>query len=208
MAIYLDVHPNDPQPRALTKAVEVLRRGDVIAYATDSGFALGTMLGNHDGVERIRHIRKLSAKHNFTLVVSEFSQLGQYVQMDNRVFRAVKAVIPGPYTFILPATREIPRQLQHPKKKTIGVRVPQHRTSLALLDALGEPLVSSTLILPDDQVPLADGWTIKEQLDSLIGLVLDPGDAGAQPTTVVDFTGEHVSVVRVGGGDPSPFEAG
>ncbi len=203
MASYFDVHPEDPQPRSLNKTVEALRDDAVIAFPTDSGFALGTRLGNHAGLERIREIRKLDAKHNFTLLVSNFAQLGQYVDMDNRVFRAVKAVTPGPFTFILHATREIPRQMQHAKKKTIGVRVPPHVTTLALLDALGEPLVSSTLILPDQAEPMTDGWQVKESLDHQLDIVLDSGDAGQTATTVIDFTVDPVEVVRLGGGDPS-----
>lgn len=142
-----------------------------------------------------------------TVVVSEFAQLGRYVQMDNRVFRAVKAAIPGPYTFILPATREVPRMMQHAKKRTIGVRVPSHVTAFALLERLGEPLVSSTLILPGHDEPMTDGWQVNEVLGNELDAVLDSGDAGLDPTTVIDLTGDEPEVVRTGGGDPSPFEA-
>lgn len=206
MARYLDVHPDNPQQRALDQTVQLLRDGGVIAYPTDSGFALGSLFGNHHGADRIRAIRELDERHHLTIVVSEFGQIGRYVEMTNRVFRAVKAATPGPYTFILPATREVPRVMQHPKKRTIGVRVPQHTTTLALLDALGEPLASSTLILPGHEEPMTDGWQINEELGHLLEAVLDSGDVGLDPTTVVDLTGDEPEIVRLGGGDPALFE--
>lgn len=202
----MEVHPVNPQPRTIDRAVKILRDGGVIAYPTDSGYALGCLMNNPHGADRIRAIRDLDERHHMTVVVSEFAQLGQYVQMDNWVFRAVKAATPGAYTFILPATREVPRAMQHPKKKTIGVRVPPHITTLALLDAVGEPLMSSTLILPGSQEPMTDGWAVNEEIGHLIDAVLDSGDAGSTPTTVVDLSGEEPEVVRRGGGDPSPFE--
>lgn len=207
MARYYDVHPENPQQRALDQVVAILQDGGVIAYPTDSGFALGCLLGNHSGADRIRAIRELDERHHMTVVVSEFAQLGRYVQMDNWVFRAVKAAIPGPYTFVLQATREVPRAMQHPRKRTIGVRVPDHVTALALLDRLGEPLVSSTLILPGQQDPMTDGWQINEELGHVLDAVLDSGDVGRAPTTVIDLTGEEPEVVRLGGGDPSLFKA-
>ena len=186
--------------------VRILEEGGLIAYPTDSCYALGSALGNASGIERIRRIRQLGDRHHFTLVISEFAQLGAFVEMDNWVFRAVKAATPGPYTFILKATREVPKMMQHPKKRTIGVRIPNHRTTLALLDAVGSPLVSSTLLLPDHPEPLVEGWTIKELLDHELDAVLDSGDCGLTPTTVVDLSGDEPEVVRVGAGDPSPFE--
>ena len=186
--------------------VRILEEGGLIAYPTDSCYALGCALGNGSGIERIRRIRQLGDRHHFTLVISEFSQLGAFVEMDNWVFRAVKAATPGPYTFILKATREVPKMMQHPKKRTIGVRIPDHRTTLALLDAVGSPLVSSTLLLPDHPEPLVEGWTIKELLDHELDAVLDSGDCGLTPTTVVDLSGDEPEVVRVGAGDPGPFE--
>ncbi|GAA2183770.1 L-threonylcarbamoyladenylate synthase [Brooklawnia cerclae] len=207
MARYFDVNPQNPQSRALDQTAAILRDGGVIAYPTDSGFALGSLFSNHSGVERIRHIRQVDAHHNFTVVVSDFAQVGRYVQLDNWAFRAIKSVTPGPYTFILPATREVPRAMQHARRKTIGVRVPQHTTALALLDTLGEPLASSTLILPGHEEPMDDGWTISEELGHVLDAVLDSGDVGSEPTTVVDLTDSSPDVVRVGGGDPSPFEA-
>ena len=205
MAKYFDVHPENPQARALDQTVAILRDGGVIAYATDSGFALGALLGNHSAADRIRAIRELDQRHHLTVEVSEFAQLGRYVQMDNWIFRAVKAATPGAYTFILPATREVPRNTQH-RSKTIGVRLPDHITALALLDRLGEPLVSSTLILPGHEEAMSDGWTINEELGHVLDAVLDSGDAGDVPTTVVDLTGEEPEILRLGGGDPAPFE--
>ncbi|MGO4957345.1 L-threonylcarbamoyladenylate synthase [Luteococcus sp. Sow4_B9] len=205
MARYLDVHPNNPQPRALAQAAQVIRDGGLVAYPTDSGFALGCQMGNRDAIDRIKRLRRLDDKHHFTLVVSEFAQLGQWVEMDNWEFRAIKANTPGPYTFILRATRELPRAMLHPRKKTVGVRIPDHVTALALLSELGEPLTSSSLILPDQDDPMTEGWQIADELGHDIDLVLDSGDVGAGPTTVVDFTGDGVEVVRDGTGDPAPF---
>lgn len=206
MAKYFDVHPVNPQSRSIAQAVDILRKGGLVAYPTDSCYALGCMLGNKEGLERIRQIRRLDDKHHFTLVCANFAQLGQYVQMDNVVFRAVKAATPGPYTFILPATREVPKAMVHPRKRTVGVRVPDHVTAQALLEALGEPLMSSTLLLPGEDEPLTDGWQIQEALDNRVDAVIDSGDCGVEPTTVVNFTGDEVVVERVGAGDPTPFE--
>ncbi|MGB3955142.1 MAG: L-threonylcarbamoyladenylate synthase [Brooklawnia sp.] len=207
MARFFEVHPENPQQRALDQVVTILRDGGVIAYPTDSGFALGSLFGNHSGADRIRAIRELDERHHMTVVVSEFGQLGRYVDMDNRVFRAIKATTPGPYTFILRATREVPRIMQHPKKRTIGVRVPSHVTTLALLDALGEPLVSSTLIAPGETEAMSDGWQVKEEFDHLLDAVLDSGDVLPEPTTVIDLTGDEPEVTRRGAGDPALFEA-
>ncbi|CAL8970181.1 putative protein YciO [Tessaracoccus sp. O5.2] len=207
MAQYFDVHPENPQPRALAQVARILEQGGLVAYPTDSCFALGCALGNAAGIERIRRIRQLDDKHHFTLVVDSFAKLGAYVEMDNRIFRAVKAATPGPYTFILKASREVPKMMQHPKKRTVGVRIPNHRTTLALLDAVGAPLVSSTLLMPGHEESLTDGWAIKELLDHQIDAVLDSGDCGVEPTTVVDLSGDDPVIARVGAGDPSPFEA-
>ncbi|NLT30494.1 MAG: threonylcarbamoyl-AMP synthase [Propionibacterium sp.] len=207
MARYFDVHPDNPQQRSIHQVVDIIRDGGLIAYPTDSGFALGCQLGNRDGLDRIRSIRKLDQHHHFTLVCANFAQLGQFVQMDNDVFRAVKAATPGQYTFILPGTREVPKQMLHPKKRTVGVRIPQHTTTLELLNALGEPLMSSTLILPGQDEPMTDGWQIKEELDNVLDAVLDSGDVGTESTTVVNFTGDEPTVDRQGAGDPSLFLA-
>ena len=206
MARYLDVHPDNPQPRALQQCVDVLIDGGLIAYPTDSGFALGCVLNNKDGLDRIRAIRNLDQHHHFTLMISEFAQVGQWVDMDNWVFRALKANTPGSYTFIVKASREVPKLMQHDKKKSVGLRVPTHTTTLALLDALGEPLVTSTLILPDQTEPMTDGWQVKETLDHQVDVVLDSGDCGLVATTVVDLTGDQAEIRRVGGGDPGPFQ--
>lgn len=201
MARYLDVHPVDPQPRAIAQTVDVLRDGGLIAYPTDSGYALGALMGDQQAKDRIRAIRRLDDRHHYTLVCRDFAQLGQLVHVDNHVFRAVKAATPGPYTFILPATQEVPRRLLHAKKRTVGVRIPEHPVVRELLAALGEPLLSSTLILPDETEPMTDGWTVKESLDHVVDVVLDSGECGAEPTTVVDFTEEPTGeVVRGGAG--------
>lgn len=206
MARYLDVHPDNPQPRALQQCVDVLTGGGLVAYPTDSGFALGCILNNKEGLDRIRAIRNLDQHHHFTLMISEFAQVGPWVDMDNWVFRALKANTPGSYTFIVKASREVPKLMQHDKKKSVGLRVPTHTTTLALLDALGEPLVTSTLILPGQTEPMTDGWQVKEALDHQVDLVLDSGDCGLVATTVVDLTGDQAEVRRVGGGDTGPFE--
>ncbi|MEZ2390004.1 L-threonylcarbamoyladenylate synthase [bacterium RCC_150] len=206
MARFFDVHPKDPQPRAIAQIVNMVRSGGLIAYPTDSCYALGAQLGNKEALDRIRQIRRLDDKHHFTLVCKDFAQLGQFVMIDNDVFRSIKAVTPGSYTFILPATKEVPRRLLHPKKKTVGVRIPDHTFVQALLAELGEPLLSSTLLLPDEEEPLTQGWEIKERLDNLVDAVVDSGDCGAEPTTVVDFSSGTAEVVRHGTGDPSRFE--
>jgi tRNA threonylcarbamoyl adenosine modification protein (Sua5/YciO/YrdC/YwlC family) len=205
VATYWDVHPVNPQPRAIGAAVRALRSGGLVVYPTDSCYALGAMLGERRALERIREIRRLDDRHHFTLVCADFAQLGQLVDIGNAVFRLVKSCTPGPYTFILPATREVPRRLLHPKKHTVGVRIPGHPVVQALLAELGEPLLSSTLLLPDHEEPLTDGWTIKEELDHLVDVVLDAGTCGIEPTTVVDLS-DGVEVVRLGAGDVTRFE--
>jgi tRNA threonylcarbamoyl adenosine modification protein (Sua5/YciO/YrdC/YwlC family) len=206
MARYFDVHPDNPQRRTIGQVVDIVRGDGLIAYPTDSCFALGCQLGNRDGLGRIRSIRHLDERHHFTLVCKDFAQLGQFVHISNTVFRAVKASTPGSYTFILPATQEVPRRLLHPKKKTVGVRIPDHAVTQALLTELGEPLVSSTLLLPDQDEPMTQGWDIKERLDHEVDAVIDSGDCGTEPTTVVDFSDSEPEIVRRGAGDPSRFE--
>ncbi len=206
MARYFDVHPQDPQPRAISQIVELVRSGGLIAYPTDSCYALGAQLGNKEALDRIRTIRQLDNKHHFTLVCRDFAQLGQFVHIGNDVFRRIKAVTPGSYTFILPATKEVPRRLLHPKKKTVGVRIPDHNFVQALLAELGEPLLSSTLLLPDEEDPLTQGWEIKERLDYLVDAVVDSGDCGTEPTTVIDFSSGEAEIIRKGAGDTSRFE--
>ncbi|MFD2468817.1 L-threonylcarbamoyladenylate synthase [Amycolatopsis silviterrae] len=206
MARYFDVHPQNPQRRAIAQVVDLLRDDGLIAYPTDSCFALGCRIGNQEGMERIRTIRKLDHRHHFTLVCQDFAQLGQFVHIDNAVFRAIKASTPGAYTFILPATKEVPRRLLHAKKKTVGVRIPDHVVTQELLGELGEPILSSTLLLPDSGEPLTQGWEIKEELDHVLDAVIDSGDCGVEPTTVIDFSAGEAEVVRHGAGDPSRFE--
>lgn len=205
MARYVDLHPVNPQPRVIAQTVALLHDGGLIAYPTDSCYALGFALDNVHGADRIRRIRHLDDRHDFTLVCSDFAQLGQFVHLDNAAFRSIKAATPGPYTFILTATKEVPRRLAHPKKKTVGVRIPDHPVVKALLRELGKPLVSSTLLLPGHEEPMTDGWAIKEELDHLVDAVLDSGDCGTSPTTVVDFSQGYPEVVRVGAGNPERF---
>lgn len=206
MARYLDVHPADPQPRLIGQAVSILRDDGLIAYPTDSGYALGIQLGNRDGLMRIRTIRELDDKHHFTLVCRDFAQLGQLVHIDNAAFRAIKSATPGPYTFILPATGEVPKRLMHPKKRTVGVRIPEHPVVRALLEELGEPMLSSTLLLPGETEPMTEGWLVKDELDQLLDAVIDSGECGSLPTTVVDFTSGSAEVTRYGAGDAARFE--
>ncbi|HEX8497426.1 MAG TPA: L-threonylcarbamoyladenylate synthase [Actinomycetales bacterium] len=184
----------------------MLRDDALIAYPTDSCYALGCRVDSPTGADRIRRLRRLDDRHHFTLVCADFSQLGQLVQLDNSAFRAIKAATPGAYTFILPATREVPKRLAHPKKRTVGVRIPDHPVVQALLRELGEPLLSSTLLMPGDEEPMTDGWTIKEALDHQVDAVVDAGDCGTEPTTVIDWSQGFAEVARVGAGDTSRFE--
>jgi tRNA threonylcarbamoyl adenosine modification protein (Sua5/YciO/YrdC/YwlC family) len=206
MAKYFDVHPDNPQPRSIGQIIDIVRADGLIAYPTDSCFALGCQLGNKEGIDRIKAIRHLDDRHHFTLVCRDFAQLGQLVLLNNAVFRAIKAATPGSYTFILRASNEVPRRLLHPKKRTVGVRIPDHAVTQALLAELGEPLLSSTLLLPGEPEPLTQGWEIKEELDHVLDAVIDSGDCGTEPTTVVDFSDDEPVIVRRGAGDPSRFE--
>ena len=206
MAKFFDIHPSDPQPRLISQVVEALRNDAVIAYPTDSGYALGSRIGNHSGVDRIRAIRHLDDKHHFTLVCSDFAQLGQLVVLDNSAFRAIKAATPGQYTFILPATKEVPRRLAHPKKKTVGVRIPDHPVVRAILRELGEPLLSSSLILPNQETAMNEGWIIKDELDHVLDAVIEAGEVGDEPTTVIDYSSGVPEIARYGAGDASRFE--
>ena len=206
MARYVDVHPDNPQPRVIAQVADAVRKDALIAYPTDSGYALGARLGNRDGRDRILAIRELDDKHHFTLMCSDFAQLGQFVQISNSAFRAIRSATPGPYTFILPATAEVPRRLLHPKKRTVGVRIPDHVVAHALLAELGEPMLTSSLILPGESEPRAMGWEIKEELDHVIDLVVEAGETLAEPTTVVDWSEGYPEVVRHGAGDPTRFD--
>ena len=206
MARYFDIHPADPQPRRIAQVADIVRAGGVIAYPTDSCYALGCQLGNADGMTRIRAIRGLDDRHHLTLVCRDFAQLGQFARVANSVFPAIRAATPGSYTFILPATREVPRRLQHPGKKTVGVRIPRHTVTQALLAELGEPLVSSTLLLPGEDEPMTQGWQIDDQLGQAVDAVIDSGDCDTEPTTVIDFSGDEPEILRRGAGDTSGFE--
>ncbi len=206
MARYFDIHPANPQRRAITQIADIVRSGGVIAYPTDSCYALGCQLGNREGMARIRAIRGLDDRHHLTLVCQDFAQLGQFAFVANPVFRAIKAATPGSYTFILPATKEVPRILQHPRKKTVGVRIPRHGVAQELLAELGEPLVSSTLLLPGQDEPMTQGWEIAEQLEGAVDAVIDSGDCGTEPTTVIDFSTDEPEIVRRGAGDTADFE--
>lgn len=206
VARYVSVHPHDPQPRLVGQVVDLLRDGGLIAYPTDSCYALGASMDAADAADRIRRIRHLGDRHHFTLVCADFAQIGQYVLLDNVAFRAIKAATPGPYTFILPATKDVPRRLAHPRKRTVGVRIVDHPVALALVRALGEPLVSSTLLMPGHDEPMTEGWLIKDELDHLLDAVVDGGECGTEPTTVVDWSEGYPEVLRVGAGDPTRFE--
>ena len=206
MARYFDIHPASPQRRMIIQIADIVRAGGVITYPTDSCYALGCQLGNRDGITRIRSIRHLDDRHHLTLVCQDFAQLGQFVYVAKPVFRAIKAATPGAYTFILPATKEVPRRLQHPGKKTVGVRIPRHVVAQALLAELGEPLVSSTLLQPGQDEPMTQGWEIAGQLGHAVDAVIDSGDCGTEPTTVIDFSHEKPEILRRGAGSTSGFE--
>ncbi|MCB1865680.1 MAG: threonylcarbamoyl-AMP synthase [Chromatiales bacterium] len=206
MAQYFEIHPENPQARLIQRAVEIVREGGIIAYPTDSSYALGCHIGDKQAADRIRRVRQVDDRHNMTLVCRDLSELGIYARVENRDYRLLKALTPGAYTFILHATREVPRRLFHPKRKTIGLRVPEHRIALALLAALNEPLLSSTLILPGEAMPLNDPYEIRDRLGAQIDLVIDGGACPAEPTSVVDLTGDAPAVLRVGRGDVSVLE--
>lgn len=206
MARYFDVHPDNPQPRSIRQIGDLVRDDGLIVYPTDTCFAFGCRMGNRGGLDRIREIRHLTDRHHFTLVCRDFAQLGQLVHISNSLFRLVKAATPGSYTLILPATKEVPRRVLHPKKQTIGVRIPHHRVAQALLAELGEPLLSSTLLLPDQEEPMTEGWEIKERLDHVVDAVVDSGDCGTDVTTVVDLSQDEPEILRLGAGDPTWFE--
>ncbi|MER2602091.1 MAG: L-threonylcarbamoyladenylate synthase [Candidatus Competibacter phosphatis] len=205
MSRVLQIHPANPQPRLIAQAVARLREGDVIVYPTDSSYALGCQLGDKAAAERIRAIRQTDRHHNFTLVCRDLSEIATYAKVDNRRYRLLKAVTPGAFTFILQATHEVPRRLQHPRRKTIGIRVPDNAIVSALLAALSEPIMSCTLILPGDDWPLSDPEEIEERLANEVDLIIDGGPGQREPTTVLDLTEEAPQLIRQGLGDVSPF---
>ncbi len=205
MTVYLQIHPDDPQSRHLVRAAEIVREGGVIAFPTDSCYALGCHLGDKDAVDRVRAIREVDERHHLTLMCRDLSEIAQYARVDNAQYRLLKATTPGSYTFILEGTKELPRRVLHPKRKTIGLRVPEHRVALALLAELGEPLLTATLSLPGDEAPLTEGWEIQDRLDGRLELILDGGHCGTEPTTVIDLTGGVPELVRAGRGSLDPF---
>lgn len=203
MARIIEVHPTHPERRRIAEIVATIRRGGLIAYPTDSSYAFGCHIGDKKAMDRIRQIRRTDKAHNFTLVCSDLSEIGLYARVDNWAYRLLRSFTPGPYTFILPATREVPKRLQHPKRRTIGLRVPDHPIVKAILDTLGEPIMSSTLSLPGDDRPLNEADEIERRIGHQIDLIVDAGPCGLEPTTVVDLSGGTVEVLRVGRGDVS-----
>ncbi|TSI13655.1 L-threonylcarbamoyladenylate synthase [Brevibacterium aurantiacum] len=206
MATLLKIHPENPQNRMIEKAVQTLRDGGLIAYPTDSCYALGCALDNKAGIERITRIRQLDSKHHFTLMCRDFAQLGQFVIVDNSDFRVIKSMTPGPYTFIMKATKEVPRRMMHAKKHSVGARIPENVTALALVEAMGEPILSSTLLLPGAEDPLTQADDVVDQIGHDVDVVIESGVPGTVPTSVIDFTGREPEVARVGAGDVSRFE--
>jgi len=203
---FLTIHPENPQSRFLNQAADIVRRGGIIAYPTDSGYALGCHIGDKNALERIRAIRKLDAKHNFTLVCRDLSELAVYAKVDNVAYRILRSHTPGPYTFVLQASSEVPRRLKHPKRKTIGIRVPDNLIAQGLLAALDEPLMSVTLIMPGESLPLLDPYEIRDLLGHQLELVIDGGFCGMDPTSVVDLSAETVEVLREGAGCVAEFQ--
>ena len=201
MSDYLSIHPENPQQRLIAKAAEIVRKGGVIVYPTDSVYAIGCHIGDKQAMDRIRSIRHLDKNHNFTLMCRDLSELASYARVDNSAFRSLKAQTPGPFTFILPATSEVPRRLMHPKRKTIGLRVPDSPIAQALLAELGEPMMSVTLIMPGDDYPLSDPYDIRAALEAHVDVLIDGGHCGLEPTTVVDMTGPVPEITRQGMGD-------
>lgn len=201
MSQYFSIHPENPQQRLIRQAVEIVRKGGVIIYPTDSVYAIGCHIGDKQALDRIRAIRRLDKHHNFTLMCRDLSELANYAKVDNSAFRTLKANTPGAFTFILEATSEVPRRLMHPKRKTIGLRVPDNRITLSLLEELGEPMMSVTLMLPGDEYPLADPYDIRQLMEHQVEAVIDGGYCGLEPTTVVDMTSSVPELIRQGTGD-------
>jgi len=203
---FFQIHPENPQARLIREAVDIIKAGGVVVYPTDSAYALGCHIGDKNALDRIRRIRKLDARHNFTLVCRDLSEIATYAKVDNSVYRLLKHSTPGPYTFILPATSEVPRRLMHPKRKTVGLRVPDNPIAAALLADLGEPLMSVTLIMPGEEYPLTDPYDIRQVLEHDVDLVVDGGYCGMEATTVVDLADETPVILRAGKGVTAPFE--
>jgi tRNA threonylcarbamoyl adenosine modification protein (Sua5/YciO/YrdC/YwlC family) len=205
MSHYFVIHPENPQQRLLAKAAEIVREGGLVVIPTDSCYALGCHVGDKGAMDRLREIRRIDDRHHLTLMCRDLSEIAQYARVDNVQYRLLKAATPGSYTFILEGTKELPRRLLHPKRKTIGLRVPSHPVALALLEELNEPLITTTLQLPEDEEPLTEGWEIRDRLDGEVDLILDGGHCGIEPTTVVDLTGGTPELVRAGRGPLEPF---
>ena len=205
MSQFFRIHPDNPQARLIAQAVLIIRNGGVLAYPTDSTYALGCHLGDKSALERIRQIRNLDVKHNLTLICRNLTEVAIYARFDTPTFRLIKTHTPGPYTFILRATKEVPRRLMHPKKRTIGIRIPNHRITQALLTELNEPIFTTTLILPENRLPMTDPVEIRKQLEKQLDLVIDGGFCGTDSTTLVDLSGDEPKVLREGKGDPSTF---
>ncbi len=199
------IHPDNPQPRLLVQAAEFVREGALVALPTDSCYALGCRLGDKEALDRIRSIRQMDERHHLTLMVRDLSQIATYARVDNTQYRLLKAATPGSYVFILEGSKELPRRVLHPKRKTIGLRIPDHPVALALLEELGEPLLTCTLQLPGDEAPLTEGWEIQDRLDGQVDWILDAGYCGTEPTTVIDLTGSAPQLVRAGRGPLNPF---
>lgn len=203
VARLIDIHPTHPQPRLVAAVVQAIRSGGLIAYPTDSSYALGCHIGDKPAMDRIRRIRQTDKNHNFTLVCSDLSEISTYARVDNWAYRLLKSLTPGPYTFILPATREVPKRLQNPKRRTIGLRVPDHAVVRAMLESLGEPVMSSTLSLPGDSMPLTNPQEIEERIGSHVDVIVEAGPTGVEPTTVLDLSHGTVEILREGRGDVS-----
>ncbi|HAN68369.1 MAG TPA: threonylcarbamoyl-AMP synthase [Halieaceae bacterium] len=206
MSQFFQIHPENPQARLIRQAADIVRGGGVVVYPTDSAYALGCQIGDKSALDRIRRIRRLDDRHNFTLVCRDLSDIANYARVDNTVYRLLKACTPGAYTLILRATSEVPRRLMHPKRKTVGLRIPDNIVAMALLADLGEPMMSVTLIMPDDELPLIDPYEIRDVLEHEVDLVIDGGYCGLEPTTVVDLADELPIILRAGKGDVTPFE--
>lgn len=206
MAQFFQIHPDNPQARLIAQAADIIRKGGLVVYPTDSAYALGCAIGEKDALERIRTLRKLDKHHNFTLVCRDLSELSTYARVGNSAFRLLKAHTPGAYTFILEGTAEVPRRMLHPKRKTIGLRVPDNAIAQALLAELGEPLMTSSLIMPGDEYPLSDPYEMRDLLEHHVDLIIDGGYCGLEPTTVIDLTDDTPQLVRSGKGDASVFE--
>ncbi|MGB0222841.1 MAG: L-threonylcarbamoyladenylate synthase [Luminiphilus sp.] len=205
MSQFFSVHPETPQTRLIHQAVEILNRGGVIVYPTDSAYALGCLLDNKSGAERIKEIRRLPEAHNFTLICKDLSELSRYARVDNSAYRQIKHATPGPYTFVFEASREVPRRIMNPKRKTIGLRVPDNAVAQSLLNELDAPLMSVTLIMPGDDYPLSDPYDIRTTLEHQVDLVIDGGYCGLEPTTVIDMSGDEIVLLRQGLGSSDDF---